>query len=242
MIYGDFALIYDMYAEVFDYDLWFSYLSRISGVGVEGKSRFAGKRTLDLGCGTGELVRRFNDAGADAWGVDASEGMLTLADAKFPSRRGGVHLINADMVAFEADVTFDFIYSACDSINYLDEERLAVLLKHVKGMLAPGSVFTFDSLNRDFFDSVNLSESVLMGEGLLSMKRRILQDRILETEVGYHCSELDFTEMHVQYFHSIDAVRSLASDAGFLSVSFWDIYTFVKSRGKTEKTQFALYA
>ena len=65
---------------------------------------------LELGIGTGNLARRFVDAGCTVWGVDFSKNMLAQAAAKAP----GVTLIQADLLADwpEADEQFDRIVSS----------------------------------------------------------------------------------------------------------------------------------
>jgi len=46
----------------------------------------AGRRLLDLGCGTGALAEALDERGARVWGVDASDAMLEVARARLPAR------------------------------------------------------------------------------------------------------------------------------------------------------------
>jgi SAM-dependent methyltransferase len=65
-----------------------------------------GSRALDVGCGTGRWVRRYEEIGLRATGVDATAGMLRLA------RRSGTAAPLAAGEAFRlpfADATFDFV-------------------------------------------------------------------------------------------------------------------------------------
>lgn len=48
----------------------------------------AGRRVLDVGCGTGRLVETLIERGARVWGVDPSEAMLGRARARLGGRAG----------------------------------------------------------------------------------------------------------------------------------------------------------
>ena len=69
-----------------------------------------GMYVLELGVGTGNLARRFVDAGCNVWGVDFSEQMLAQAAVKAP----GAKLIQADLLAdfLRVEEMFDRIVSS----------------------------------------------------------------------------------------------------------------------------------
>lgn len=145
--YDPIASYYSYMARRTDYALWFAYLRDISGI-----ADMKGKSILDLGCGAGQLLSFFYAGGAFCQGVDTSSEMLSRCDMKLyetRSRGGSYELVKNDMVLFSprGKRTFDFAYSACDSINYLDRQGLGSLLASMKTYMAPGSVFTFDIIN-----------------------------------------------------------------------------------------------
>lgn len=77
MSYERFAYLYDELMKDAPYDQWVSYVQNIL-VKYDVK---AGK-LLDLACGTGELSVRFAQQGFDVTGIDLSEDMLSVAQAK----------------------------------------------------------------------------------------------------------------------------------------------------------------
>lgn len=96
--FGRRARIYDRVRPV-DANWWevFELLERETG--------FAGRRVLDIGCGTGRLVEALAARGARAWGVDPSPEMLAEARAKRP-RGAGLKRGRAESLPF-ADGWFD---------------------------------------------------------------------------------------------------------------------------------------
>jgi SAM-dependent methyltransferase len=86
----------------------------------------AGRRVLDIGCGTGVFLRAVADRGARPFGLDASDGLLAIARERVPE----AELTAGDMEALPyADDTFDvvagfnsFIF-APDIVRALGEAR-----------------------------------------------------------------------------------------------------------------------
>ena len=67
----------------------------------------AGTRLLSVGCGTGGFNVLARRSGADAWGVDASEEAVAIADLRVPGRR--IFCAQAEALPFE-DGSFDVVY------------------------------------------------------------------------------------------------------------------------------------
>jgi trans-aconitate methyltransferase len=66
-----------------------------------------GERVLDLGCGSGDLTKELERAGAEVVGVDASAEMIEQARAKHP----GLALAVMDGQALRYDAEFDAVFS-----------------------------------------------------------------------------------------------------------------------------------
>jgi ubiquinone/menaquinone biosynthesis C-methylase UbiE len=69
----------------------------------------AGKRVLDLACGTGEISRMLLDLGADVTGVDFAEPMLARAQAKHAGRPFRGVLGDVEELRLEADGSYDAV-------------------------------------------------------------------------------------------------------------------------------------
>src|SRR5207249_12143326 len=72
------------------------------------------KNVLELGCGTGSILKRLQDA-YEVSGLDISGKMLSVARKKVPRSK----LFRHDMVDFQIDARFDVIICVFDSINHV---------------------------------------------------------------------------------------------------------------------------
>jgi ubiquinone/menaquinone biosynthesis C-methylase UbiE len=100
----------------------------------------AGRRTLDVGCGTGTLAVALAERGAKVWGVDASQEMLAEAQAK--GSRARFKEAHAEELPFK-DGWFERVVMRL-SLHHLDRPRA---LREAGRVLAPGGrivVGTFD--------------------------------------------------------------------------------------------------
>jgi SAM-dependent methyltransferase len=98
------------------------------------------KNVLELGCGTGSILRCLQDA-YEVSGLDISGKMLSVARKKVPRSK----LFRQDMVDFRIDGRFDVILCVFDSINHVRrfsdwKKVFAAVRRH----LLPGGCFIFD--------------------------------------------------------------------------------------------------
>ena len=83
--------VFDHWAPRYDEDTrdpWLAYEAAwdfVERALRSGLGTLRGKRVLDVGCGTGEFVRRLAEAAAIPVGVEPSEGMRAVAQAKVPA-------------------------------------------------------------------------------------------------------------------------------------------------------------
>jgi ubiquinone/menaquinone biosynthesis C-methylase UbiE len=92
---------FDRWAATYDdavLDPWFAYEAAWSFVGRSleaGLGDLRGRRLVDVGCGTGEFVRRLVELGAVGVGVEPSPGMRDAALRKVP----GAEILNGHLAA-----------------------------------------------------------------------------------------------------------------------------------------------
>lgn len=107
-------------------------------------------RVLELGCGTGRILRPLSKAGIDVRGVDLSWPMLQqaahrLARARHNRTRG--RLVRADIRAlpFKPSRPFDVVIAPYGILqSLLSDHALRQTLRAVHGVLRPGGLFGVD--------------------------------------------------------------------------------------------------
>ncbi len=126
---------------------WYDRLCRLVGMGdrlrafeVRASGPLAGKRVLEVGCGTGELLRAvWRDAKpARLVGLDPDPGMLAQAEAKFRGSGVAAELLRgwAEALPFP-DGSFDVVLSSL-MLHHLDTSTKRAALREWRRVLAPG--------------------------------------------------------------------------------------------------------
>lgn len=126
---------------------------------------------LELGCGTGRIMRHLAQAGIRVTGVDSSEPMLAIArqslgDDTQPARR--VHLIEADMRSFQVRTRFRLAICAINTFMHLmTTEDQAACLATVHRHLVANGLLIIDIFNPDV-------ALLLEGGGRLMLERLLV--------------------------------------------------------------------
>ncbi len=111
---------------------------------------------LELGCGSGRVLKALSDDGLRVTGVDHSRELLALASRRVPD----ADLKLADMTEVEFDRRFSRVIAPFNGLYCLaDTAALRELFARVAGFLEPDGVFAFDVWNADeFHDDVLLED------------------------------------------------------------------------------------
>jgi len=135
--YDALAPAYDALTADYDYDAWLAAIERVAVV-----HGLAGRRVLDVACGTGKSFLPLLERGYDVTACDISEAMLRVARAKVGPRAS---LRRLDMRALPALGPFDLVTCLDDAVNYLpDEVALTEAFEGMRANLAPRGVLVFD--------------------------------------------------------------------------------------------------
>jgi ubiquinone/menaquinone biosynthesis C-methylase UbiE len=108
----------------------------------------AGARVLDVGCGTGEYVRRLTDLGFEASGLEPAEAMRQAAMEKNPGRTilDGI----ATQLPFP-DESFDFVI-CIEVLRYLHRSDVDQALREMHRVIKPGGRMFLTMVNRYALD------------------------------------------------------------------------------------------
>lgn len=135
--YDGLAPVYDLFTGAHDHAAWAGLLEDLAL-----RHGLAGRRLLDVGCGTGSALAPMLERGYEGVGVDVSPRMLAVARDKLAGR---AELVAADMRALPDLGEFDLVWSVADAVNYLHAEaELAAAFGGFRRNLAAGGVVVFD--------------------------------------------------------------------------------------------------
>lgn len=220
--YTSLAAVYDKLNADIDYGEWADY--------IEGQfAKFATSpvsSVLDLACGTGTMTAELAARGYDMTGIDLSEDMLSVAEAKCDTGhfRHSVLLIRQNMAEFELYGTVNAVVCCLDSLNYLTKtDELARTFAHVHNYLDPNGLFIFDMNAPAKFKRIYADNSyVLEDEGILCAWQNDYnsKSKLCDFYLSIFCETENglwqrFDEIQRERCYSLRTVRKLLSEAGF---------------------------
>lgn len=198
-----------------DYSLWSQYFIR--GLREAG----AGKKGLELGCGSGAFSRALAGAGYDMTGADVSAQMLNKA-AELARRNGlKIPFVLADAAKLKTPEKYDFIVAPNDCYNYIPQQKIGGAFKRAASALKKGGVFWFDVSSEYKFRN-KIANNILADDRdeITYLSFNELKEDRVETAVTLFIREEDGRflrrdESHVQYIHREEELVSALKDAGF---------------------------
>ncbi len=216
------ARAYDNLAEWFellnddcDYPHWSQYF--IGGLRALG----AGKKGLEVGCGSGAFCRALTRAGYTMTGMDISSAMLSVAARRAREEGLSVRFLQADAAKLPAGEKFDFLLSPNDCYNYVQQSALLPAFRRAAALLPRGGVFWLD-VSSPYKLRNKVANNILADDrddiAYFSFNR-LREDRV-ETDVTLFVRQEsgDFRrldERHVQYIHEEEDVVGALRAAGF---------------------------
>jgi SAM-dependent methyltransferase len=159
--YEGLAPFYDQFTAGYAYD---TLLAEIETLALD--HGLAGRRLLDVGCGTGKSFMPMLARGYEVAGCDLSPAMVELAREKLPL--GLVELFVADMRDLPVVGSFDLITCLDDALNYLvDPADLVPALSGMAANLAPGGLVVFDVNTLSTYRSAFATHGIRESDGVL---------------------------------------------------------------------------
>ncbi|NTW98033.1 MAG: class I SAM-dependent methyltransferase, partial [Oscillochloris sp.] len=174
-------MIYDRYAALYDASgqVRFALLVAVYLHELLSRHPIAGRRMLDLACGTGTLALSMADAGWEVVGLDGSPAMIGQAQAKAAGAAlaGSVRFVVGDMrcAAYALPpAAFDVVTCTYDSLNYMTSESdLLGCFQSAAEALAPGGLFIGDMNTRHFLEFDWGACAVREQEGFIQVEQSI---------------------------------------------------------------------
>lgn len=218
--YSALASCYDALMKEEDYAAQTAHLTALL------KAHGAGKKGLDLGCGSGTFTLALAKAGYRMTGVDLSQEMLTVAQnrcAGYP-----VSFFLQDIASLRLPEKYDFMTAVTDGFNYVPQKKAATALKKMAAHLTQGGL-----LYLDLSSAYKLREVLgnnLFGEDDENLSylwfNRLEEDRV-EMDLSFFFRQEDGKfvkreEHHVQYVYEKDFLTQLLEHAGFTVLSVTD--------------------
>lgn len=109
------------------------FSTRLDGSPIQ-PERPAAMKILDVGCGTGALMRELAPRGFDVTGADASDGMLEIA-----RRRYSGEVVQADSSELPfSDGSFDGVYCVALLHHLTERDKVAATLREMARVARPG--------------------------------------------------------------------------------------------------------
>ncbi|QQY80360.1 methyltransferase family protein [Keratinibaculum paraultunense] len=241
-MYEKFAYIYDdlMRADI-DYRAWYMYIEEIFN-----EFNYKPKNILEMACGTGNLTYYLANTGYDLTCFDISSDMLSIAYNKL-NKFKNVKLLNQDMVDFHINENFDVIISACDSINYIENEKnLLNTFKNVKKHLKPGGMFIFD-INSYYKLKYIIGNNTFVEdrEDIFYIWQNYFDEKnnIAEFYLTFFVKEenekyIRFDETHIERAYKTNEINDLLKEASFNKIFCYDGFSFEKPKDKSERITF----
>lgn len=219
-MYDQFAFIYDRLMSDIPYAKYAEWVQKNAPAS-------AGKKLVDIGCGTGVLSVQFAKAGYEVIGVDLSESMLTVAQNRSLENHLSISYICQSMTEMDGIEEMDIAVIAIDSLNYLETlQEVEQTFHHVFHSLVEGghlffdvhSLYKMDEIypNGPFTyedDEVAYIWNTEMGEERHSIYHDI--SFFVKDENGYYER---FEESHYQRTFPIELYENLLKKIGYTSV------------------------
>ena len=232
-LYTEYADLYHkMYQSFIDYDEEYQFYKTLL-------DKYSARNILEIGCGTGQLAKRFLNDGYTYTGIDVSMPMLEYARKEMPAS----HFFQMDMRDITLPSTFDGVIITARSISYiLSNNDVMATFKSIKKVLKGKGVLIFDFIDaKSFIPSINekeiISHEVVIDD--IRYKRESIFEKNIDTswnwiwkstffkeqEGGYH--EIGSDEAELRTF-TTDEMEIFLALAGFDTQKVLDrkVYAF----------------
>lgn len=192
---------------------------------------------LELGCGTGRVVRALVQAGHPVIGIDHDDHMLARAQNRLaPFSLQNSCLVQADLQSFRFNTRFNLAIAAMNTLCTFDDPGLNAVFRRVSRHLAPDGLFAFEIPNPavDPFKGVDPDEPLTAfvepesGNPCQVYAQRVERPAQDQVEIVWHYDELladgsaqRYTLRQGYFLRSMEKIRAFLERA---NCSFIEAY------------------
>ena len=215
--YTEFAAVYDELMTDIPYDAYVDLLDEAAG-GI------AGKRVLDIGCGTGLLSVKLAKQGAQVTGIDLSADMLAVAEQRARALSLPVQFVEQPMQQLTGFTDFDLAVIAIDSLNYVaDKKDVEATFRHIYASLAVGGALVFDVHSTFKTDVIFMEGPFTFDDGRIAYiweTEEGEQPHSVDSELAFFIQQANglysrFDEVHSQRTFEVHDYVEMLMEAGF---------------------------
>lgn len=183
---------------------------------------------LDVGCGTGVLLEKAQRAGMNAFGIDASAGMVRVAGA----RVGEGAVAHRRMQDIAAEAAYDLVVALSWTLNYCENlDELTDVLRRMHRALRPGGRLLLQVAHAMHVDGepmedrepgpTGVEDDVTFAYRFVRLDSEGLEMR---AEYGYSCGSLDerLREKHILRVTDARVVAGCVRETNFAQVEIYD--------------------
>jgi SAM-dependent methyltransferase len=233
--YSQIAPVYDHMMSHVEYAAWADYV-----VALLDRFGNGGKRILDAGCGTGQILHELLARGYTMFGLDLSYAMLDEC-----RKQGVTRLWQGDLRNMTLRQGVDVVICLYDTIHYLKPDELIQFFESVSGMLSSGGLVIFDVVTEAFLRGYWADYSEWDQVGNFEYTRRSWYDsenRCQHTEIRVRDEKTGKTtlERHRQWLFDIDVFPLLAEAHRLALVGRFEEYTFDPADAASDRIHFVL--
>lgn len=233
------ATIYDEMMAYVNYKRWAKYIFTILK-----REHFENGILLDIGCGTGEFLKKMLKYEFSLNGCDSSIEMLEVAKKKLPQidfQRSGL----PDLSEIPSQ-KYDIVVCLFDTINYIfGESELETSLNNVFQKLKSPGIFIFDVVTKSYCQEYfhNYFENEVV-EKQVAYARESTFDSIMDIQVNnirIYTRHGVFEEVHKQKIYNLQFIEYLILEkTNFYLIGMLEDFSFQKANRHSGRVHFVL--
>lgn len=167
----------------------------------------AGENILDVGCGTGDLAAKIQEAGAKVLGVDASADMIELAKQNYPT----IYFERKDAAALDYKREFDAVFSNA-TFHWIENQR--GLLRGIYKALKHGGRLVAEFGGKGNVKSI--TDAIDQAAKELGLEHKVISSFWFFPSIAHYANLLESSGFETEQMWLFDRPTKLTGEDGML--------------------------